>query len=120
MKMRPTDDTGDILPVLSSSAMASGPEAVVTLVHDRLNLLSGEWWENPAWGCEILQMLRSSRITEQDMPSLVSYLSSYIQSTPGVQAVEDIAAAVSGRQFSFSCRVITDDGSGEVSYSLSI
>ena len=118
MKVRPVDSSGDILPVLSSSAMVSGPEAVVALVRDRLNLLSGEWWENPAWGCGIFEMLRSGKFTAQDVPSLVSYLSSYIQSTSGVQAVEDVSTAVNGRQFSFSCRVICDDGSGNVSYSM--
>ena len=119
MKVRPVDSSGDILPVLFSSVMVSGPEAVVVLVRDRLNLLIGEWWENPAWGCEIFEMLRSGRFTAQDVPSLVSYLSSYILGTPGVRAVEDIAAAVNGRQFSFSCKVITDDGSRKVCYQLS-
>ncbi len=118
MRFRPVDASGDILPVLSSSAMASGPEAVVALVRDRLNLLAGEWWENPAWGCEIFDMLRSGRVTVQDAPALVSYLSSYIQSTPGVRAVEDVSFTVSGRQFSFSCRVMTEEGSGEVSYTI--
>ena len=120
MKMRPTDENGDILPVLSGAAMASGPEAVVALVRDRLNLLAGEWWENPARGCGIFDMLRSGRVTPQDAPALVSYLSSYIQSTPGVRAVEDVSFTVSGRQFSFFCRVLTEEGSGEVSYSLEI
>ena len=46
--LRPVDDSGDILPVLSSSALVSGSFAVTQLVRDRLNLLSGEWWENPA------------------------------------------------------------------------
>ena len=118
MRFRPVDASGDILPVLSSSAMASGPEAVVALVRDRLNLLAGEWWENPARGCEIFDMLRSGRVTPQDAPALVSYLSSYIQSTPGVRAVEDVSFTVSGRQFSFSCRVVTEEGSEEVSYTI--
>ena len=120
MRFRPVDASGDILPVLSSSAMASGPEAVVSLVRDRLNLLAGEWWENPAWGCGIFDMLRSGRVTVQDAPALVSYLSSYIQSTTGVRAVENVSFTVSGRQFSFFCRVLTEEGSGEVSYSLEI
>ena len=118
MLLRPVDDSGDILPVLSSSAMVSDPEAVVVLVRDRLNLLAGEWWENPVWGCEIFEMLRSGRFTAQDAPSLVSYLSSYILATPGVRAVEDVSTAVNGRQFSFFCKVICDDGNGEVSYSM--
>ena len=120
MLLRPLDESGDILPVLSSSALASGSLAVVQLVRDRLNLLSGEWWENPAWGCEIFDMLRSPRVTEQDAPALSSYLVSYIQSTAGVVSVEEVRTAVNGRQFSFSCKVITGDGDGEVYYSLNI
>ena len=119
MTIRPVDASGDILPVMSSSAMLSGQEAVVALVRDRLNLLTGEWWENPEWGCGIVEMLRSSRITEQDVPAIASYLASYIAATTGVVTVEDVATAVNGRQFSFSCRVITKDGSGEVTYNMS-
>ena len=120
MRIRPADASGDILPVLSSSSMVSDPESVVILVRDRLNLLSGEWWENPAWGCEIFDMIRSGRVTESDIPSLASYLSSYIASTPGVRSVEDASAAVSGRRFAFSCRVLTELGSGTVQYETAI
>ena len=54
--LRPVDASGDILPVLSSSVLVSGSLAVTQLVRDRLNLLTGEWWENPAWGCEVFEM----------------------------------------------------------------
>ena len=120
MKMRPTDENGDILPVLSGAVMASGPEAVVALVRDRLNLLAGEWWENPAWGCEIFDMICSGRITESDVSALASYLSSYIAATPGVKSVEDVQTAVSGRQFTYSCRVLTENGSRSLDYHVSI
>ena len=90
MLLRPVDASGDILPVLSASVLVSGPDAVTLLVRYRLNLLSGEWWENPAWGCEIFDMIRSGRITENDVSTLASYLSSYISATPGVQSVEDV------------------------------
>ena len=43
MLLRPADASGDILPVRSSSAMLSGPEAVAQLVRYRLSLLRGEW-----------------------------------------------------------------------------
>ncbi len=119
MLLRPVDASGDILPVLSSPDLVSGPEAVVVLVRDRLNLLSGEWWENPAWGCGIVEMIRSSRVTEADVPALASYLSGYIQATPGVESVEDVRTSVSVRQFSYSCRVMTSSGSGEVDYHMS-
>ena len=120
MVLRPVDASGDILPVLSTSVLVSDPESVVLLVRDRLNLLSGEWWENPAWGCEVFEMMRSGRVTVQDISALSSYLCSYIGATRGVRSVEDVHTAVSGRQLTFSCRVLTEDGSGEVSYSMSL
>ena len=120
MLLRPVDASGDILPVLSSSDLLSGPKSVLALVDDRLNLLSGKWWENLAWGCEIFEMLRAGRITDQDVPALSTYLSSYIAATPGVCSVEDVHTAVAGRLFTFSCRVITGQGKGEVSYSLDL
>ncbi len=46
MKLRPVDTSGDILPVSSAGGMVYGPQAVALLVEDRLNLLTGEWWEN--------------------------------------------------------------------------
>ena len=119
MTLRPVDASGDILPVLSTSALVSDPESVVLLVRDRLNLLSGEWWENPSWGCEIFNMIRSGRVTENDISALASYLSSYIATTPGARSVEDVHTAVSGRQFSYSCRVLTEQGSGDVQYTTS-
>ena len=119
MLLRPVDASGDILPVLSASSLVSDPESVVLLVRHRLNLLSGEWWENPSWGCEIFEMLRAGRITEQDVPALSAYLSSNIAATPGVRSVEDVYTDVSGRLFTFSCRVLTaKESGGNVSYSL--
>ena len=120
MLLRPVDDSGDILPVLSSSVLVSGSLAVTQLIRDRLNLLSGEWWENPAWGCEVFEMMRSGRVTAQDVTALSSYLCSYIAATRGVRSVEDVYTAVSGRQLTFSCRVMTEDGVGDVSYSVSL
>ena len=70
MKLRPVDQSGDILPVLHASDMFSGSLAVAKLVEDRLNLFSGDWWENPAWGNEILRMLQEGRLTETDAQSL--------------------------------------------------
>ena len=118
--LRPVDASGDILPVLSSSVLVSGSLAVTQLVRDRLNLLTGEWWENPAWGCEVFEMMRSGRVIAQDVSALSSYLCSYIAATRDVRSVEDVHTAVSGRQLIFSCRVMTEDGAGDVFYSVSL
>ena len=47
MLLRPVDASGDLLPVMSSSDLLSGPEAVARLVQYRLSLLRRAWWENP-------------------------------------------------------------------------
>ena len=47
MLLRPVDASGDLLPVMSSSDLLSGPEAVARLVQYRLSLLRRAWRENP-------------------------------------------------------------------------
>ena len=118
MRLRPVDETGDILPVLSPADLIPGAPAVARLVRDRLELLSRDWWENSDWGNEVLQMLQESRLTEADTQALVSYLSSYIRETTGVTDVRDAAGSVSGSRFSFSCVVETEYGEAEIDYSL--
>lgn len=115
---RPLDETGDILPVLSSGDLLRSTEAVAALVRERLNLLTGDWWENPAWGNEVLDMLQESRLTEEESQTLASYLSSYIRETSGVRDVRDIFCSVEGRQIWFSCTVDTEFGSAGISYTL--
>ena len=116
MIIRPVDENGDILPVLSSASLLRGPEAVARLVKDRLELLSGDWWENPAWGNEVLEMMRSSRLTEADTQALANYITSYIRQTPSVLEVEDVSIALEGNIFSCSCRVDMEDGSAQIDY----
>ena len=118
MLLRPVDAFGDILPVLSSSALISGPEAVALLVQDRLSLLRGEWWENPENGFFILDTLQGSRITEADASALSSQISAYVRETPGVREVEDVRYSVSGRVFSWFCSVRTKEGTAAVLYEL--
>ncbi len=118
MVHRPVDENGDILPVLSSGDLLRGTEAVAALVRERLNLLTGDWWDNPALGNEILEMLREARLTEADEQMLSSYLSSYIRETPGVRDVREISCGMEGRQVRFSCTVETESGSATVHYEL--
>ena len=58
MLIRPLDDNGDIMPVLSSSDMHQDDMAVKRMIGYRLDLLAGDWWENETWGNEILDMLK--------------------------------------------------------------
>ena len=114
---RPMDDTGDILPVLSSAGLLKGAASVARLVRERLELLVGEWWENPEWGNEILDLLQESRLTETDQQTLATYLTSYIRETPGVDDVRDVSFSVEDRQFRYTCTVDTGDGSEQIEYS---
>ena len=118
MILRPTDGTGDILPVLSSSVLLSGAVAVARLAEDRLNLYAGDWWENPARGNQVIEMLRESRLTEADAQAVATYLTSYIRKTDGVEDVREVRFAVEGRRFSYSCLVLTEYGSAEFHYSI--
>ncbi len=118
MILRPVDASGDILPVLSSSDMLSGPEAAALLVQDRLSLLRGEWWENPENGFFILDTLQGSWITEADASALSSQISAYVRETPGVREVEDVRFSVDGKRFSWSCSVQTKEGTAAVLYEL--
>ena len=114
---RPVDDSGDILPVLSSADLLRDAEAVAQLVRERLELYAGDWWENNDWGNEILQMLQESRLTEADGRALASYLTSYIRETPGVENVSDVSFFVEEKQFRFRCMVQTESGTAEIDYS---
>ena len=118
MLFRPVDASGDILPVLSSSALISGPEAVALLVQDRLSLLRGEWWENPENGFFVLDILQGSRITEADASALSSQITAYVREMPGVREVEDVRFSVDGKRFSWSCSVQTKEGTAAVLYEL--
>ena len=116
MLLRPVDASGDILPVISSSVLLSGPEAVALLVQDRLSLLRGEWWENPENGFFILDFFQTGRITEADASMLSSRISAYVRETPGVRDVANVRFAAEGRKFSWSCEVRTKEGDAAVSY----
>ena len=117
MLLRPVDASSDILPVISSSVLLSGPEAVALLVQDRLSLLQGEWWENPENGFFILETLQESRVTDADAVSVSSMITAYIRETPGVRDVGNVRFAVEGKRFSYSCEIRTEEGNAEVNYS---
>ena len=118
MIYRPTDESGDVLPVLSSSDLLRDTGAVAAFVKNRLALLVGDWWENPSWGNAIVEMLKESRLTEADQRAIASYLSSYIRETVGVLDARDMQYSMEGRQFRLSCVIETEDGSASIQYEL--
>ena len=105
-----------MLPVLAGNEMLSGAAAVAQLVEDRLKLYVGDWWENPAWGNEILRMLQEGRLTERDAQSLSTYLAGYVRNTSGVKEVQEERWALEGGRFSWGCTVITEYGMAEIEY----
>ena len=113
---RPADASSDILPVLSAADLLTGIRAETQLIRDRLNLLTGDWWENPEWGNGILELLRESRLTETDRQILANYLSDYIRKTPGVVDVREVKCSFEGGQFRYECTVETGAGTARISY----
>ena len=108
--IRPCNAAGDILPVSSMKEMMTGAEAIGKHVLYRLKLLIGEWWEYPERGNQIFQMMQADRLSSGDSQAVASYLSSYIMETDGVMAVDEVKTEVNGREFLFSCRMITTEG----------
>ena len=116
MLIRPVDESGDVLPVLRVSDMLKESRATAELIHDRLRLLTGEWWENPGRGNGVLEMLKESRLTEADGQLIAGYLSSYIRETPGVHDIRESKVSADGRRLRFSFIAETTDGSVDISY----
>ena len=116
MTLRPADEHGDILPVLSARDLLMGPAAVALLAEERLNLYTGDWWENPEWGNGILDLLRDARPTEKDLQAIAAALTDYLRETPGVREVRDAACVLNGRQIRYTCTLGTDGGQAEVAY----
>ncbi len=115
MVLRPLDENGDILPLLTLGDTLSGSAAIARLAAHRLQLLAGEWWENPRHGNEVLDML-ASRMSESDLPAFSSYLSSYILQTPGVVDVREASCTLSGRTAYFRCTLVTESGEENLEY----
>lgn len=118
MKIRPEDENGDVLPVLRAGEMNSGARAAARLAESRLTLYAGDWWENPAWGNEILNMLKESRLTEAGAQALSTYLSEYVRGTAGIRDLTDIRFSADGTRFSWSCTAITEYGPVNIGYEL--
>ena len=118
MTIRPLDADGDVLPVTASSDLLRGVRADAQLILERLQMLTGDWWENRSWGNEVVDMMKESRFTEEDQQTLATYLASYVRETPGVQEVRDMSFSVEGRQFRFTCTIETENGTAAIDYEI--
>ena len=110
MLARPTDPSGDILPVRSLSDLLSGAAAVAAALRDELNFFAGDWWENPSHGNELPDLLQDARGTDREAETLTACLVSLILSFEGVLSVENVRSGFENRVFRFSCTVRTESG----------
>ncbi len=120
MNLRPVDSGGDILPVFSVSELTSGAEAVGRMIEYRLNLLTGDWWENPALGCPVLEWIRNGRRTEYEHQELANLLTEFIRETPGVTEIGEVRTEIRDRRLSFSCTLRTAYGETGISTEFSL
>ena len=102
MTSRNVDDSGDILPILTSEDLASGTEALAIGLADHLRMFTGEWWENPEQGNGIFELIAGKRVTEKQVPALCSYLSSYVKHFPEVEQVTDVQGNVANGVFLYT------------------
>ena len=118
MTGRSVDKNGDILPVISGADLLTGPEALAAGLRDHLRMYSGDWWENPEKGNEILELMAEARQTDEDAEALGSYLVGFLMEFVGVREVTEVSAFFKGRVFCFSCVAHTERGDTAVSFSL--
>ena len=113
----------DFLASFTEAVQTETPEqqratAEAELTRDRLNLMTGDWWENPTWGNAIVEMLKESRLTEADGRAIAGYLSSYVRETAGVLDVRDVQYSMEEGRLCFSCVIESDKGSANVQYEI--
>ena len=109
MLVRPLDANGDMMPIHSLSQMVGGGDAVAQVIHLRLDLEHGEWWEDETLGFRAPEFLiRGVRRGEIDM--LAKYIASYVSSTQEVRAVTNVVTASTGHDLVFSCAAILESG----------
>lgn len=112
MRTRPLGPDGDYVPIYSLSQMASGSDAVRQVVDLRLRLNRGEWWEDEEIGFQVPEFLTESA-RSGDVDLLSKYISMYISQSMGVRAIEDVLATFTGHDMTYTCVVLTDDGTSE-------
>ncbi len=117
-KVRPlSDPNGDMIPVTSLRQMLEGPEAVAQIIAMKIGLNRGEWWEDENIGFQIPDFLASTA-RQSDLNMLAKYISAYIIGCEGVTGINNVDIGYYDHRMTFSCQVITSEGSQEVEVSL--
>ena len=112
MVIRPVDKDGDILPVENINKMATGKQAVASVINLRLNFYKGEWWEDEEIGFAVPDFLVSG-VRENGVGLLAKYISSYISDSKDVREVTDVQTVMNGHSLTFYCSVLTIYGEYE-------
>ena len=120
MTLHAIDSTGDWLPAPSASSCCTGAEAVAHLARFRLTLFPGDWWENPALGCPVLDQMTSARLSESALSRLSDAITSYILRTPDVLSLSDVACTQEGQTIRYSCTLITAYGEASLRTTLQV
>ena len=102
MTARPVDASGDILPVLSPDSLLSGAPAVAAALRDHLRHFTADWWEYPARGNPVFDLIASGPVREKDLPAVSACISSHVLAFPPVRSVSDVALSLSGSVLTYT------------------
>ena len=119
MNARPVDASGDILPVLSPASLLSDAPAVASALSDHLRLFTGDWWEYPARGNPVFDLMAAGPIQEKDLPALSASITSWLLTFPAVRSVSDVAVSLTGIVLTYTAVASLSSGEG-VPISLSL
>lgn len=109
MIVRPLDANGDMMPIRNLDQMVDGAVAVAQVIHLRIDLEYGEWWEDETIGFRVPEFLARG-VRKGDINMLAKYIASYVSETTNVRAVTEVAASFVGHTATFRCRALTDSG----------
>ena len=117
MIVRPVSSDNDMMPVWSADQMVTARAAVGISVGDNLRLMHGEWWEDEELGMLIPDYFANT-VKQGDIQLFANYLSGAIAKMDGVKGVEGVEVAYDHRQLTYSCTLITDEGTDELEVEL--
>ena len=119
MTFRTLSDSSDMRPILASTDLESGIQAIASAVYSRLNLFKGEWWEDRTLGFALPDFLIEGVRTVSDAQTLANYITAYIATTPGVTSVTDIQYTLA-REMTYSCTVHSDKETTTITTNVSL
>lgn len=116
MTIRPTDETGDTLPILRRTALPSGSEALTMALRGRLRLLEGDWFEDAEAGLPLHPEDFGHLREESARTELAAEIASWLTGTAGVAGIRRAAIErdpADPHSLIFRCAVIPADVASE-------